>query len=291
MFGNNVNTSWAALPAGDLSTSVDKKRQLPKDEGDISLSNPKRLKALTVEEPKQGKVTPNAEWLAGLSMEDAKAVYKVFRGAVAVKEKYQLGGADKAILSSLKAVSGVRDGPWYTEHVKCLIANISTPTGQHPRWQVRLNAGLSSLGQTLKQAISAKAWATLTGYTSYLKVEAHHVAYNADDRRVTAPLPLNVGAGGSLSHLCDECGCVKPPHLEATPVHKDNMNRQRCLGIVLLYFQDTIVKEIPCKHGIERGSDLESGILASCTKVRLIEIDAADFVVMQSLYINPLLVP
>ena len=124
-----------------------------------------------------------------------------------------------------------------------------------------LDAGPNSWGKQLKKAVSEEAWQTLTDYTSYLKVEAHHVAYNADNRRVTAPLPLNVGAGGSVSHLCDEGGCVKQSHLEATPIHKDNTDRQRCLGVVLLYFRGVIVKEVPCKHEKEQGKDLESGIL------------------------------
>ena len=144
---------------------------------------------------------------------------------------------------------------------------------QHPRWQVRLDQGVLSAGSRLKMAISPGAWQTLCGYTSYLKVEAHHVAYNASPRRETAPIPSNVGVGGSISHFCDEIGCCKASHLEATYAHRDNMARQRCSGIVLLHFQGVIVQEVPCSHGQRLGLGLESQLLSSCVnKLNLIEL-------------------
>jgi hypothetical protein len=129
------------------------------------------------------------------------------------------------------------------------------------------------VGYCLKKAISPEAWQVLRDYTSYLKVEAHHIAYNASLNRETAPIPSNVGAGGSISHLCDEIGCCKASHLEATRAHKDNMARQRCGGIILLHFQGVIVQEIPCPHGQRPGLDLESQLLRSCVnKLNMIEL-------------------
>ena len=133
----DIQTMFGSIAPG----GGEKKRPL-KDEEDRNPLNSKRLRTDIVDKPKQSKGTPNAEWLARLSLEDAQALCKVFRNTVLVKEKYHLN-LDKATLLSLTAASGDRDGRWYTEHVKCLIADLSTATGQHPRWQVSLMLDLT----------------------------------------------------------------------------------------------------------------------------------------------------
>ena len=96
-----------------------------------------------------------------------------------------------------------------------------------------------------------------------VKLPCHHVAYNADLlRRGTAPLPLDAGAGGSLSHTCDKRGCVRVSHLEVTSEHRDNLNRQRCQGPSLLVFRGVIVQERPCAHA--QGERHEERLRNSC---------------------------
>ncbi|OBT64236.1 hypothetical protein VE03_06828 [Pseudogymnoascus sp. 23342-1-I1] len=219
-------------------------------------------------------INTNAKWLASLELSDAIAVWELFKSRVELHPKHRLSPAQVLTLTSLRAADSetVRTGQWYFHLVTCEVAGISSQR-QHPRWQVRLDQGVLSVGYRLKMAISQGAWQTLCSYTSYLKVEAHHVAYNASPSRETAPIPSNVGVGGSISHFCDEIGCCKASHLEAAYAHKDNMARQRCSGIILLHFQGVIVQEVPCSHGQRQGLDLELQLLSSCVnKLNMIEL-------------------
>lgn len=214
-----------------------------------------------------------AEYLAGLSYEDARALHRVFRNKVGVIIKSHLPADLQARLRVFEnRVDPTRLGRWYLDHLSCELVRSSSTAICHPRWQVRLDGGPSSVAGALRVALSDGAWQALSRLTNYAKIMAHHIAYNADSRRVAAPIPLNVGAGGSISHLCDEVGCVKQSHLESTPVHRDNMDRQRCRGILLLVFRDVIVEETPCSHGRGRGGSLALDILASCTKVVVEEV-------------------
>lgn len=221
-------------------------------------------------------IDTNAKWLASLELSDAIALWELFKSRIELHPKHRLSPAQVLTLTSLRATDRetARTGHWYFNLVTCEVAGIG-PQRQHPQWQVRLDQGVLSVGYRLKMAISQRARQTLCGYTSYLKVEAHHVAYNASPNRETAPIPSNVGAGGSISHFCDEIGCCKASHLEATYAHRDNMARQRCSGIVLLHFQGIIVQEVPCSHGQRPGLDLESQLLSSCVnKLNMIELSS-----------------
>lgn len=229
-------------------------------------------------------VNSNATWLAAMTLPDAQACWKLYRSCKGVRNKCRLDPQQQEKLTSLRAVDPAtgRNGKWYLQHITCEVAELEASSSGHPRWQVRLEEGPLSVGQRLKRTISARAWESLIAYTKYLKVEVHHVAYNADLRRETAPIPSNVGAGGSISHLCDEVGCCKASHLEATPIHKDNLDRQRCTGILLLHFKDVIVQEVPCSHGQKRGTDLESQLTSSCVQhIQLVEISSGAFAAMQ----------
>jgi hypothetical protein len=121
-----------------------------------------------------------------------------------------------------------------------------------------------------------------------LRAGVHHVAYAAHPARAEAPIPENAGAGGSISHNCDTQGCCKIQHLEATPKHQDNMDRQRCSGVTLITYKGVIVQEIPCAHGkttslLPGGLDLDAftaddialhnRIRTSCIGLRVIELD------------------
>lgn len=233
-------------------------------------------------------INSNATWLAALSLADAQACWQLYKKLCKkLVKRCRLDPQEQVKLASLRAADPAtgRDGKWYLEQITCeVVAGLKASSAGHPRWQVRLGQGPSSVGQRLKRVLSAGAWETLTAYTNYLKVEVHHVAYNADLRRETAPIPSNVGVGGSISHLCDERGCCKASHLEATPFHKDNMDRQRCPGIVLLHFKDVIIQEVPCEHGQKQGVSLESQLTSSCIQnIRLVEISSTASTLIQAL--------
>jgi hypothetical protein len=224
-----------------------------------------------------------AKWLRSLSLEEAQAVFDVMRAVASQAQKHQVSEEDRGILSSLKAVPGSsRDGAWYVKWSTCTVATAKSGSG-HPRWQVKLDQGKASIGAKLKQVLPTRAWETLLqDCNKMLRVGYHHVSYNADPRRGAAPLPLGLGAGASISHLCDEEGCFCQHHLEANPIHRDNMDRQRCSGVILLHFDGILVKEVPCSHGEKQGASgsLETKIKASCIKVRLLEISQGDFQIM-----------
>lgn len=249
--------------------------------------------------------TTEAEWLRSLSLQTAQAVLKLMRSSVKLAFVSQVPESEQAVLATLKALpcNEGRDGSWYISRSTCEVVATTAKDTSHPRWQVDLTAGPKSVGQKLKAVLSEGEWRSLLDVVEgrrQWKVMAHHIAYNASDLRVSAPLPLDCGRGGSISHPCDQRGCLI--HVEATPVHKDNMDRQRCLGILLLHFRGVITKEVPCVHGCklgvggEHGEELgfggvvnqESEILKSqlrrsCLKIRLLEISEADFSNMSSL--------
>ena len=227
-----------------------------------------------------------AVYLAGLSMADAKALYHVMMSNVKVFRKVRLDAETVVMLETLdNAVNPSRPGTWYLNHVTCSIAEFDPSkqvAGQqkpgHTRFQVKMGQGPSSRVGQIKAALSPEAWETFAGLsTTSVKIFHHHIAYNADLRREAAPLPANVGVGASISHLCDEANCITQSHLEATTVHKDNMDRQRCTGIRLLCFRGFIVDEVPCPHGRKLGATPDAQILASCLQIEVMDIGERSF--------------
>jgi hypothetical protein len=234
----------------------------------------------------QSSTSRIAVYLAGLSMEDAEALYRVMLSSVKVYEKNRLDAETVTMLETLdNAVNPNRPGSWYLKHVTCSIAELDPSkqiAGQqkpgHTRFQVRMGQGSGSRVGQIKAALSLKAWETFKELSSTsVKIFYHHIAYNADLRREAAPIPANVGVGASISHLCDEVNCICQAHLEATTVHRDNMDRQRCIGIRLLCFRGFIVDEVPCSHGRKLGETLDTQILASCLQIEVMEISEGSF--------------
>lgn len=159
------------------------------------------------------------------------------------------------------------DGAWWVDLCRCEIVDLKSD--DHPRWQVDLNgAGATSNVARVRDVLTAQSFhlfqsASTEGTKKMVKLPCHHVAYNADlSRRGMAPLPLDAGAGGSLSHTCDKRGCVRVIHLEVTSEHAKNLIRQRCQGPCLLVFQGVIVQEFPCPHG--EGGTQEERLRNSC---------------------------
>lgn len=186
------------------------------------------------------------------------------------------------VLKSLAARDGdLRTGLWWFNLVECEVV-VSTAKGKdHWRWQVKLEAGPDSVAAKLRRTVGKEAWKSLTSQNSTLfKIGAHILSYAASDRFDLKPIPLNVGSGGSISHLCDRNSCINQKHLVATEVHKDNLDRQRCLGVLILHINGSIVSERPCKHsGVGKLSDasaeeLHNYLLNSCMRVNLQELDS-----------------
>lgn len=105
-----------------------------------------------------------------------------------------------------------------------------------------------------------------------VKILCHHIAYNHIAKQnpgVYPPLPENLGAGSSISHLCDSA-CVTTAHLVAAGEHSQNLARQRCPGVVLLCKSGVILQVVDCPH-FRRD---ENGIVAepNCVRIKVIEL-------------------
>ncbi len=243
----------------------------------------------------EGKDVQTARWLRSLTLEQSQGLWKVFSTVMDGKlsDKLALPESEIAMLRSLKAKPDTgRDGQWYASWSTCKVVTASADKKSHYRWQIDITAGARSVGSKVRLAIGDERWQALILLVSparQVKLQAHHVAYNALSIRANRPLPLNCGTGGSISHPCDTNSCLV--HLESTPVHKDNMDRQRCPGIILTCFRGFIIKETPCLHGMKlgggeriQGEEIESESVVlneqlrwSCTKIQLVTLSEGDF--------------
>lgn len=215
--------------------------------------------------------TSVAGFLNSLSAEEATALDRVMRSALQsrITATSSLSEEVRQQLEPLRGLEdgSTHDGSWWVDLCKCEIVGLKSE--DHPRWQVDLNGtGKSSNVAMVREILSAQSFslfqaASTEGVKKVVKLPCHHVAYNADlSRRGTAPLPLDAGAGGSLSHTCDKTGCVRVRHLEVTSEHITNLYRQRCQGPSLLVFRGVIVQERPCAHA--QGGTQEELLCNSC---------------------------
>lgn len=139
------------------------------------------------------------------------------------------------------------DGDYWADWVTC---HISKPT--EPRIQTREKPDL--LGE--------KEWTNWRFKTrnGQVRILEHVVACRAQYGDLQIPDKLGEGAG--VSHLCDTDRCIRKEHMDSLLLHKKNMDRQRCLGMTLIVYEDTIVQEEPCIHA--QDNDL------CCRRVRVI---------------------
>lgn len=215
-------------------------------------------------------------WLNTLGADELVALFDVFRGNVSISDERQItGDGDPVGLAALHAHDG-RSGEWYMEWVKCDIANLSATSG-HPRWQPRIRssdgltpAALSTVGQQMKRSLSDNAWAALKGAvkSDQIKLQVHHMSFRRQNPHLQ--LPLDLGRGSSISHLCDRIGCVRGTHLEIASEHATNLVRQRCIGVTLIAGLDLIIVELPCAHGV--GNSALERINRSCRKIHMIRL-------------------
>lgn len=189
--------------------------------------------------------------------------------------------------------AGRQDGERWADWATCEVwgetQRRSEESTDHPRWQINFHAGsvdvktpqkpvkgMPPAGQQVKGILELKEWqnwkhAASTGSKRpNLKLQAHHVAYAASHRFQLKQLPANLGKGSSVSHTCDQRGCITLGHLLVEDEHIDNMARQRCPGVVLTVLDGVIITEEPCAHATKIGDVVD--ILTSCAKVKTIQL-------------------
>lgn len=78
------------------------------------------------------------------------------------------------------------------------------------------------------------------------------------------------GAGASVEHLCDN-DCIKGSHLHATARHVSNLERQRCVGAILIVKNGVILQVKNCPHmQISADGKIE---VPMCTRFHVVELD------------------
>jgi len=220
-------------------------------------------------------------WLNSLTASEVTNLFHTMRNSVGTNEHIQiLGGGEGFTTEGLRALDCLptnvpRTGGWYADWACCDVINLSL-RGGHPRWQPRVLAGgltpanPTAVGRLIKDVLREQSWNELKLQASgsgQVKIPCHHLAFLAFVMGGVG-IPDNMGAGASMSHLCDTVGCIRQDHLELTLQHMDNLERQRCRGVTLIVTLDLIIHEVPCDHG--RGLSAPERIASSCRRVKII---------------------
>lgn len=129
----------------------------------------------------------------------------------------------------------------------------------------------------MKRAVSVEHWNSLcslsrVGTRRFVRLQISHVAYNATGEREITPLPLNLGSGASISHLCDTLGCCSGNHLQVETRHRTNLVHQRCRGVLLLVHRSVIIQECPCSHA-DMSKSFNDRLYTSCRKIQIVVVD------------------
>lgn len=282
-----------AVPARELPPPV------PISKGKNTENNKRRGDTLPLDESGPSKLSKSTEqphsapsptysaakWLNSLSGDEARALDTLMRRSINVRASSPL---DVELLRQLRSLRGAtlpggvttHSGAWWADRLQCELVTGIKIDGDHPRWQIDVEAK-GGVAVSVKKVVSAAAYADFlllasVGKKKMVKLNCHHVALNADiARRDIAPLPLDAGRGGSVSHLCDRIGCVGLSHLEVSTRHMTNTDRQRCQGPVLCVYRGQIVSEQACTHA-KGDDDSELKLLNSCMgRITLITLSDA----------------
>ena len=229
----------------------------------------------------------SAAWFNSLTIASREALNNLMRTTLGWDYMWHVSG-DVTRKQLMRMNGGSLDGgSGWCAFARCEVVRLGTGSRehpQHPRWQVRVVAGdggepsVSSVGGKVKRALDPTGWQALVGLGGVggqVKLFCHHVSYAASVSMASALLPLNNGAGGSVSHHCDQIGCICPEHLSTAVNHHDNLVRQRCPGVFVVVYGDQILVERPCSHG--SGLSQPEKLRSSCRKVLTIRLpdDAA----------------
>jgi hypothetical protein len=218
-------------------------------------------------------------WLNTLSEAELRGVRDVFVSFVesdrgGFRDAVNVTGGPLPVNLSCLAGNHPRDGNWYYQWATCRTYNY---TGQgYPRWQPTVRKRGSILtpdrdgnGRAMKGVMSKDRWDRLkhlANANGQVKIPVHHLMFRATHPDIA--IPDNMGQGASMSHLCDRRECVRSEHLELTEHHVDNLERQRCTGVILIVAADVIVHEVPCPHSV--GETNARRIDSSCRKIRMV---------------------
>lgn len=221
------------------------------------------------------------EWLNSIQYLEAMALNAEMRAAVGFTTNVQISGGSSPVNLSCLSLNEPRSGNWYMDWVQCEIINLAAPATGHPRWQPTIVRGTgatptnpTSLGRLIKSHLSTQRWEALKSLATsngQVKIPCHHLAFRVSEPRVS--IPANMGHGSSMSHLCDQRGCIRGEHLQLTNHHVENLERQRCIGVTLIVALDMIIHEIPCSHGI--GNNIADKVSTSCRKLRMVWLPIA----------------
>jgi hypothetical protein len=246
-------------PVGGIeSAKTGSKRKVPAEDPGLTGERPLKINPAVVEPAKVGSDNDKINFLNGLPLDEAKELVNLMRVHFNVRSQItKLSSEVAGKLDNLKtALSGPRDGPWYKAWATYEVVTSNAKSEDHPRWQIAVDAGFGSVASKIQSRVSQRTWFAMKALvpagaaSRQLKVQVHHVAYAALPVKEQLPIPTNAGSGGSISHACDQKGCIASRHLSSTPVHRDNMSRQRCPGVTLVVCAGQVVKEIPCPHAI-----------------------------------------
>lgn len=249
----------------------DSENQLEESEKKLLSEDTGRVSAIVL-----SPVTSQRALLNGLDVSERAVLYRQLLTVLKPRNGYpKLAPGILEQMRSLRSPHSNRDGQFYLRWARCLV--IPSRAEGYPRLQVRLDQGPQSVCGRLKRLLSSVTMTKifeLGGSSNYFRVQAHHVAYISRDAAAT--IPSNCGAGGSISHLCDIKRCVNPRHLEATPSHRENMDRQRCGGVTLIVFENMILKDLACAHGY--GGDAQKIIETSCIGITIVTLGRAEII-------------
>jgi hypothetical protein len=114
------------------------------------------------------------------------------------------------------------------------------------------------------------------GRSANVKPLAHVIAWK--QANIATQVPQNLGAGTSISHLCDTASCCRRDHLVLAAAHQANMDRQRCRGVMLIAITDAtglslIIRQERCSH------DTSNDFSESCRRVHIISLDGLPLLV------------
>lgn len=231
-------------------------------------------------------------WLNSLADVEASDLYRLMLEVVGTLTRHHYIFSDEeSSLDGLiertrkfKAVNSGRNGQFYLDLIECHIGK-SPPTKRsykrsHPKWNVKASNVAAKLCLIVKRE-KYDALMTLGAKSHSVELSYPSVVYNArSPRREEDRIPESDGV---LSHLCDRRGCIRMQHLE-TASYASNNERQRCRGITLHIFKNTIIKECPCTHS--RGGTLDEKLRTSCMKLNLATVSDTEFRTMAKLVNN-----
>lgn len=252
----------------------------------------------------------NAKWLRSLSATSAKRLYDLMMSnaryySERLVDGVALPGDFNSYIVLDDDVSPLKTGAEWRKYVSCITFDENSLgmdwSAGYPRFQMNWKLNKDGEWQTplkrsrgelpimkrVSDVLTDEEWASFRAMyvpdasekrTSIsIKIMCHHIAYNmlAKSQPALYPeLPEQLGAGSSVSHLCDN-KCITGVHMIVSDQHVQNLERQRCAGVTLLCSGGVILQAIDCPHF---KSDDDGVVLApNCVRLRVVELNFDPF--------------